>query len=72
MVNANLLRGKIVSRGYTQKEVAAAIGMSENTLTAKINGSSSFTLREVFALCGLLHITENQEKCEIFLAETSQ
>lgn len=72
MVNANLLRGKIVSCGYTQKDVAVALGMSENTLTAKINGSSSFTLREVFALCRLLHITESQEKCEIFLAESSQ
>ena len=71
MVNANLLRGKIVSSGFTQKDVAAALGMSENTLTAKINGTSSFTLKEVFALCGLLRITESQEKCDIFLAGAS-
>jgi len=67
MINANLLRGKIVSSGHTQKDVAAALGMSENTLTAKINGTSSFTLKEVFALCNFLGITEDREKCEIFL-----
>lgn len=71
MVNANLLRGKIVGSGYTQKDVALALKMSENTLTAKINGHSSFTLREVSALCSLLNITENKEKCEIFLPEAS-
>lgn len=71
MVNANLLRGKIVSKGYTQKDLALALGMSENTLTAKINGSSSFTLKEVTALCDLLEIMDSQEKCDIFLAGSS-
>jgi len=71
MVNANLLRGKMVSAGYTQKELAGALGMSENTLSAKINGSSSFTLKEVYAICSLLNISDFREKCEIFLPESS-
>lgn len=71
MVNANLLRGKIVSKGRTQKDIAAELGISENTLSAKINGSSSFTLGEVAALCDLLGITDSQEKCDIFLAGSS-
>lgn len=72
MVNANLLRGKMVSAGYTQKELAGALGMSENTLSAKINGASSFTLKEVYAICSLLSISDFREKCEIFLPESSQ
>lgn len=72
MVNANLLRGRIVSAGYTQKQVASMLGISENTLSAKINGSSQFTLKEVYALIGYLRIRDNKEICEIFLPETSQ
>ena len=72
MVNSNLLRGKIASCGLTQAEVAAAIGLSENSFSAKINNKASFRLGEVSALCSVLHITDNAEKCEIFLPESSQ
>lgn len=58
----------MVENGYTQKSLAAASGMNENTLGAKINGKSFFDTREVDTLCDLMHIEEPAEKCDIFLA----
>lgn len=68
MVNANKFRAKMVENGYTQKSLAAASGMSETTLGAKINGKAFFDTREVDTLCDLMHIDEPAEKCDIFLA----
>ena len=68
MVNANKFRAKMVEQGYTQKSLATAAGMNENTLGAKINGKSFFDTREVGILCNLMHIEEPAEKCDIFLA----
>lgn len=68
MVNTNLLKGKIVARGMRQTDVAEAIGISENTLSAKIQGKSSFTLDQVEKLCSILKINDVKEKCEIFLS----
>lgn len=68
MVNANKFRAKMVEQGYTQKSLATAAGMNENTLGAKINGKSFFDTREVNTLCDLMHIEEPAEKCDIFLA----
>ena len=68
LVNANLLRGKMVSNGYTQDSLARKMKISKNTLSAKINGKSQFDLEEVLLLCELLSITSNDEKCNIFLS----
>jgi transcriptional regulator with XRE-family HTH domain len=72
MINGNLLKGRIVSAGMSQKDLATILGMSENTLSAKIRGASSFTVDEVERCCDVLHIVEPLEKCEIFLAKASQ
>lgn len=68
MINTNLLRGKIAANGYTQEKLASEMNMSKNTLSAKINGRSQFTLDEVLNLCHLLTIEKDREKCEIFLS----
>lgn len=67
MVNTNLLKGKIVAKGYTQTQVAEKMHISVNSLSAKINGKKAFTLPEVARLCEILGITDPKEKCEIFL-----
>ena len=67
MVNAALLRGKIVSNGFTQRTLAQKMGMSENSLCAKITGKSEFDLSQVMRLCDLLKIVSPEEKCQIFL-----
>ena len=70
MINANLLRGKIVAAGFTQGEFAERLMMSKNTLSAKINGRSDFSLFEVRMICKVLGITAD-EVVEIFLPEQS-
>ena len=62
-VNANLLKAKIIESGETQKSVAKAIGISENSLSRKIKGKREFRLSEVLKLCDFLNI---DNPCPIF------
>lgn len=55
MINANLIRGKIVENGMTQAEVATRIGMSPKTFSLKMN-SGKFGLDEVEKMIRLLNI----------------
>ena len=71
LLNANLLKAAIVRAGLTQQDFAKSIGMSQNTLTAKLKGDRSFNLNEIDKACDVLNIVENEEKCAIFLAATS-
>lgn len=64
----NKLKGKIAEAGYSQKQVAALIGINANSLGAKINGRRAFDTEEVKRLCKVLGIEDPREKCEIFLA----
>ena len=63
-MNANKLRAKIKEKGLTQEKVAEIIGISENSLSRKLNGKKHFRLGEVILLCKALQI-DNAE--EIFL-----
>lgn len=63
----NKLKGKIVEKGYTQRSLAAALGMSKNTLNAKINGRVPFNTVEIERICKKLDIQSGSEKAEIFL-----
>lgn len=71
MLNANLLRGAIARAGMNQYEFAAKLGIRPNTLTSKLMGRTSFTLDEVDKTCEILAITDNSEKCDIFLSNIS-
>ena len=44
------LHGHIVGKGLTDKEVAAAIGISAQAMSDKIRGKTSFTLEQVVAI----------------------
>lgn len=55
MINANLIRGKIVENGMTQAEVATRIGMSPKTFSLKMN-SGKFVLDEAEKMIRLLNI----------------
>ena len=72
MINANLLRGKIVANGYTQATFAEKIGMSKNTLSAKIIGKSDFTIGQVETMCQLLGVDTAKEIMAIFFDKQSQ
>ena len=54
-------------RGMTQRELAHAMSISTNALNRKINGASAFTVDEALKICNILSITDNHEKCNIFL-----
>jgi len=66
MINANLIRAKIVENGMTQKQVAQAIGMTAKTFTDKMK-TGKFGLDEADKMIELLKI-ENPER--YFFANT--
>ena len=66
------LLGRMAEAGYTQKMLAADLGKSENSISNKINGKSSFTTDEILKICDLLRITADREKAQIFLSKPSQ
>lgn len=55
-MNAQLLRGKMAEKGFTQSKLAKSVGMSENFLSRKLSGEREFRLSEVVSICQLLHI----------------
>lgn len=71
MVNTKKLKGRIIEAGYTQASLAPLVGMSVNSLNAKINGKAKLYCDEVDALCAVLGIHDTAEKVEIFLSSTS-
>ena len=72
MLDKNLLKCAIVRAGMTQEKLAEAIGISSNTLTAKLLGRSYFDTEEIDRICDVLSITDNNEKADIFLAPPSR
>lgn len=70
-MNRLKLLGKIAESGHTQKSLAEVIGMSENTLTSRINGKSPFRVDEIISICSALNITDDSEKASIFLGNSS-
>lgn len=72
MLNKNLLRAAIAKAGITQGQLAERIGVSENTISSRINGSSCFNTEEIDKICAELNIVNNNEKADIFLASSSQ
>lgn len=55
-MNGNLLKAKIVEKGYTQQKLAKEVGMSGNSMNRKVAGKREFTLSEVVAICDVLEI----------------
>lgn len=62
-MNASKLRGVIAERGMSQRQVAAAIGMSERTFYTKMK-KGVFRTDEAEKMIRLLHI---KNPAEIFL-----
>lgn len=71
MLNSNKLRGKITGAGLTQRKLAQMTGISENTISRKIQGHRCFDTDEIDKICAALNITNSREKAEIFLSGSS-
>ena len=56
-----LLRGKIAEKGFSQKQMADAIGCDPNTFSRKMLNKSDFTVTEIMTLMYLLNIEDPRE-----------
>ena len=54
--NYSKLLGRIKEFGYTQAQLAKAIGMSKYTLNVKLNNKFTFSQDEILAICKVLSI----------------
>lgn len=72
MLDKKKFLGHMVSNGYNQRTLAKQLGISKNTLNAKINGKSSFDTILIDKVCEELHIVDDCEKAQIFLNASSQ
>ena len=54
--------------GLSQREVAERAKISKSAFNAKINGQRPFDTDEAVRICEVLGITDNKQKCDIFLA----
>lgn len=54
--NHSKLLGRIRECGFTQEQLAEAIGVSKTTLSAKLNCQFYFTAKEMYAICNVLNI----------------
>lgn len=71
VLNRNLLKAAIAKAGFTQERLAESIGISSNTLSSRMVGTSPFNTDEIDKICSVLHIVHNNEKADIFLASPS-
>lgn len=54
------LLGKIKEQGFTQAKLADAIGINRGTLSAKLNGQYSFSVKEIDSICRELDISNDE------------
>ncbi len=66
-MQANLLRAKMAEAGYSQRMLAKAMDISENTLSNKMTGKCPFDVEEAIKICDVLKIESNEDKANIFL-----
>lgn len=58
--NYSKLLGKIRECGFTQEQLAKAIGISKTTFSSKVNNQFSFTSKEIYAICEVLGISKDE------------
>jgi hypothetical protein len=73
MVDVNKLKSRMILAGHTQKTLVAemrtkGLSMTENTLSAKMNGRSQFYVEDALAICEILGIDKSEDRADIFLA----
>ena len=59
--NYSKLLGRMKECGFTQEQLAKAIGINKATLSGKLNNRYSFAQEEILDICKLLNIPQ----CEI-------
>lgn len=54
--NYSKLLGRMKECGFTQEQLAKAVGINKGTLSVKLNNRFSFSQEEILAICKLLNI----------------
>lgn len=67
-MNVNVLKGKIVERGFTVESFCAAAGFNRSTFDRKVSGKNEFDLGEVRRIVQILHLN-HEEMRSIFFAD---
>lgn len=57
-MNSNMLKGKIIENGFTQKDVAEKLGISVQAFNAKINKREPISLDEAAKLVEILKVQD--------------
>ena len=68
MVNTQMLDFKIGNSGFKVSYIVDILGLSRNGFDKKRKGKIPFKKPEIYVLCDLLHLTED-EKQKIFFAD---
>ena len=58
--NYSKLLGRIKECGFTQTRLADAIGINRGTLSSKLNGQYSFSMKEIDSICRELNISNDE------------
>lgn len=69
MVNTNLLKGMIESKGTNVEDVAKRMGVDKSTLYRRIADGSTFTIGEVGKISEILELSHS-EAISIFFSPT--
>ena len=67
-MNVNLLRAKIVEKGYTLKKFSETTGIKKSALYRKLSKISEFDRYEIEVISKTLSLT-NEEICDIFFTD---
>ena len=54
------LLGRIKECGFTQETLAKRIGIAESSMCLKLNNKAGFRHREIFLICEVLKIAEDE------------
>lgn len=60
MMSYNKLRGKIVEVYGSQKEFSGKIGLSEQSITSKLNGRSDFSQEDILRWSNALKLDKSE------------
>lgn len=62
----NKLKGIMKEKNYSQNKLAKILKISTQSLNAKLNGRSQFTVQEAFEIISILKIESSNDIVEIF------
>lgn len=69
MIDAVLLDEKINNSGLKVNYIVESLGISREAFYKKKNGRTPFRKSEIYVICDLLKITNDEEKTKIFYPE---